>query len=226
MKNSIEVIFEDNHLLVLNKPALLATMGVEAGKDSLVVQAKSYLKNTYNKPGNVFLGVVSRLDSFVSGVIVMARTSKAAARLNEQFAKSQVEKKYWAIVPSRRCLDSESLEHWLIKDESQHRMVCTDPDTNGAKRAELRYRRLGEFQDHSLLEVELITGRKHQIRVQMSSTQKPIVGDRKYGSKAPFRKGIALHSYQLTIEHPTLKQRKTFTQAPPDWWNIGNFISD
>ena len=225
MKKKLEVIFEDNHLLVVNKPSLLATMGVAQGQDSLIAQSKEYLKQKYNKPGKVFLAVVSRLDSFVSGVIVFGRTSKAAARLNKQFADSLASKKYWAIVPSSACGQQESLSHWLCKDEANHRMMHTTAQHPGAKKAELNYRRLGEFEDKSLIEINLITGRKHQIRVQMSATRKAIVGDRKYGSRIPFRQGIALHSYQLQIEHPTLKQLQTYTQPPPDWWGVDKFLS-
>ena len=224
MNEKLEVIFEDNHLLVVNKPPMLATMGVKAGIDSLVHRAKTYLRNKYNKPGNVYLGVVSRLDSFVSGVIVLAKTSKAAARLNQQFASSSSQKTYWAIVPSQKCLDNRSLRHWLIKDEANHRMMTTDSRSPGAKLAELNYHRLGEFEDKSLIEIELITGRKHQIRVQLSATGMAIIGDRKYGSKSTFKTGIALHSFQLTIEHPTRKESMVFQKEPPDWWQIERFI--
>lgn len=224
MHQKLDVIFEDNHLLVINKPALLPTMGVERGRDNLLAIAKNYLKKKYDKPGNVYLGVVSRLDSFVSGVVVFARTSKSAARLNQQFASSQPEKKYLAIVSSG-LKEFGELEHWLTKDEANHRMMTVNENaTPAAKQARLQYQIVGEFENLSLLEVKLLTGRKHQIRVQLSTSGHPIVGDKKYGSSIPFKSGIALHSRSLTIEHPTTKEILNFSIDPPDWWKLERFF--
>ncbi len=128
-QTQLKVIFEDNHLLVVDKPPLLATMGAREGDDSLIEQARAYLKHKFNKPGNVYVGVVSRLDSFVSGVIVLARTSKAASRLSEQFRNRSVVKKYWAIVPDQLSTDSGQLEDRLFKDESRQRMVALKKDS-------------------------------------------------------------------------------------------------
>jgi len=225
----IDVIFEDNHLLVINKPALLVTMGARPGEPSLVNLAKDYVRDKYQKPGNVYLGVVSRLDSFVSGVIVMARTSKAAARLNDQFRNKTTDKTYLAIVPHHPNLKSKgALEHWLAKDESNHRMMTVaDGDTNSkAKLARLTYEVIGHHQQNCLLKIKLETGRKHQIRTQLAATSCPIIGDRKYGSKATFSVGIALHSRSLTIEHPTKRQLMTFNAEPPRFWNVKGFHSD
>ncbi len=219
----LDIIFEDNHLLVVNKPALLPTMGAERGRTSLLDLAKEHIGSKYGKPGNVYLGVVSRLDAFVSGVIVLARTSKAAARLNQQFANSWTEKKYIAIVPAERCQASADLEHWLLKDEANHRMMTVNRQQMGAKNAQLRYLRMGQFENLNLIEVNLLTGRKHQIRVQLAASGLPIAGDRKYGSRIPFQPGIALHSRSLTIEHPTLKTKMTFTSRPPDYWKLDRF---
>ena len=203
---------------------MLATMGVGPDQPSLVTVAKDYLKMKYNKPGNVYLGVVSRLDSFVSGIIVLARTSKAAARLNKQFANKQPKKKYWAIVPSNQCADSKTLEHWVAKDEPNHRMMTVSEDSNhNPKKAILKYTSIGEFENQKLLEVKLLTGRKHQIRLQLSASGMPIVGDRKYGSPISFSKGIALHSQSLTIEHPTQNRQMTFASEPPDYWKVHRF---
>ena len=223
MTQVLDIIFEDNHLLVVNKPALLPTMGAEPGRPSLLNLAREYIGTKYGKPGNVYLGVVSRLDAFVSGVIVLARTSKAAARLNSQFANSRADKKYLAIVPADRCQASADLEHWLLKDELNHRMMTVKPQHLGARHARLRYQRLGEFEHLCLLEISLLTGRKHQIRVQLAASDLPIIGDRKYGSRIPFQPGIALHSRILTIEHPTLKTEMIFTSEPPEYWKLGRF---
>lgn len=225
MKTEIDVIYEDNHLLVLNKPALLPTMGVKPDQPSLINLAKAYLKQKYAKPGNVYLGVVSRLDSFVSGVVVFARTSKSAARLTKQFSNGETSKLYYAIVPSFQCKSQDDLIHWLAKDESNHRMMTVSKDTTKAKRAHLKYECMGECRNHCLLRIELLTGRKHQIRVQLATTNRAIVGDRKYGSKEPFQSGIALHSYSLSIQHPTRKESLTFERNPPQWWRVERFLN-
>ena len=225
----IDVLFEDNHLLVINKPALLVTMGARPGEPSLVNLAKDYIRDKYQKPGNVYLGVVSRLDSFVSGVIVMARTSKAAARLNDQFRDKTADKTYLAIVPHHPNMKSHGmLEHWLAKDEANHRMmtVASGESDSKAKLARLTYEVIGHYQQNCLLKIKLETGRKHQIRVQLAATQCPIVGDRKYGSKAAFSVGIALHSRSLTIEHPTKREPMTFSAAPPRFWNVNGFQTE
>lgn len=224
----LDVLYEDNHLLVINKPALLPTMGAQSGQASLVDKARQYLKQKYRKPGNVYIGVVSRLDSFVSGVIVMARTSKAAARLTKQFATQQPHKSYLAITPDIRQLSSASgpleLEHWVVKDERNHRMMTVEKDhPDSPKSARLQIQQIGHFQQQNLVEVKLFTGRKHQIRVQLAAIGCPIVGDRKYGSKLTFPKGIALHSQMLTFEHPTKKEPVTIEQAPPEYWNLRRF---
>lgn len=227
----LNILFEDNHLLVIDKPPLLPTMGVHDGDDSLFNRARQYIKQKYNKPGNVYLGVVSRLDSFVSGVIVLARTSKAASRLSEQFRSRSVEKKYWAIVPDNLPNDSGLLEDWLIKDESRHRMIVIQgnpANSPGAKLAKLRYTTIGASESKNvqrtrLIEIELETGRKHQIRVQFEHAGCPIVGDRKYGSELPFKRGIALHSRKLVFEHPTQRVLQSFQAETPPWWNVAQY---
>ncbi len=226
----LKVIFEDNHLLVVDKPALLATMGVREGEDSLINRARDYIKQKYNKPGNVYLGVVSRLDSFVTGVIVFARTSKSASRLTEQFRSRSAKKKYWAIVPEGLSIENGQLEDRVVKNEARHRMVVVpknSPAVEGEKIAKLSYKTLAKHNHYRLLEIELETGRKHQIRVQLENIQVPIVGDKKYGSNLPFKQGIALHSRRLVIEHPTKKIIQSFESEPPQCWDIGRFgLSD
>jgi 23S rRNA pseudouridine1911/1915/1917 synthase len=214
------VVYEDNHLLVVNKPAGIATMGVTEDEPSFARQVKAYLKAKYNKPGNVYLGVVSRLDAAVSGVLVLARTSKAAARLSEQFRERETSKIYWAVAERLARSKSPQLVHWLKKDERQMRMVVTAANTPGAQKAILNYRPLQELSAGVLLEIELLTGRKHQIRLQLATVQAPILGDRKYGSHRPFPEGIALHSRQLTIEHPTKNEKLTFTAPLPAAWDF------
>ena len=224
--SKLKVIFEDNHLLVVEKPPLLATMGSVKGEDSLYLQAKSYIKEKYNKPGEVYIGVVSRLDSFVSGVVVLARTSKAASRLSKQFRDNNVEKKYWAIVPADLAAPTGRLVDRIFKNESQHRMNVVPPESPpvaGEKEARLKYSTIGSTGSLSLLEIELETGRKHQIRIQLKNAGCPIVGDQKYDSELRFKAGIALHSRQLSIEHPTKKIIQSFHSEPPDHWNIERF---
>jgi 23S rRNA pseudouridine1911/1915/1917 synthase len=228
MTPKLTILYEDNHLLVVDKPAPLPTMGASEGEDSLVNMAKDYLRVKYNKPGNVFLGVVSRLDSFVTGVVVLARTSKAASRLSEQFRSRSVEKTYWAIVADPLPGLAATLEHQVYKNESRHRMQAADMTIAApadAKMARLSYRTLGTNGERTLIEVKLDTGRKHQIRVQLEAIGCPIVGDRKYGSEVTFKQGVALHSQQLAIDHPTSKERMTFQAPPPKWWRISRFSS-
>ena len=222
----IDVIFEDNHLLVLNKPPLIATMGAEPGEASLLEEAKKYIKRKYNKPGNVYLGVVSRLDAFVSGVIVFAKTSKSASRLSDQFRRRTIVKKYRAIVPSGILSQQGALEDFIYKDDASRRMRCTDSSNHAdAKAGRLSYRIIArdEKSGLELLDIDLDTGRKHQIRVQLSHAGCPIIGDRKYESRHPFPTGIALHCYQLVFEHPTLKTPMKFTLAPPNNWCLPEF---
>ena len=211
----LPILFEDNHLLVVNKPAGLPTQGVVEGAASVVTAAKDYLKRKYKKPGNVYLGVVSRLDSSVSGVLVLARTSKAAARLNEQFRERQARKVYWALVERPPDPAEGELVDWVKKDEKRQRMTVVPKHTIGAQRSRLTYRTLRKLPGCSLLEVELETGRKHQIRLQLAELGCPILGDRKYGSKRQFAGGIALHARRLEIAHPISREMLAFTAEPP-----------
>jgi 23S rRNA pseudouridine1911/1915/1917 synthase len=200
--SQLRIIYEDNHLLAVDKPAGLPTMGTPGGLATLLSLAKEYIKRKYNKPGNVYLGVMSRLDAPVTGVVLLARTSKAARRLTEQFRAHAVGKFYWALVdgalepPAGQCVD------WLVHDERHRRMHLAGPDTPNAREARLAYRQLSVQGRVSLVEIELFTGRKHQIRLQLSGCGHPILGDRKYGSRLPFPAGIALHSRRLVVAHP------------------------
>ncbi len=215
---ALTVLYEDNHLLVVSKPAGLPTMGTPGGQPTLLTVAKEYVKRRYQKPGNVYLGVVSRLDAPVTGVVLLARTSKAAARLTEQFRSRKVEKKYWAIVEGLVEPAAGTLVDWLGHDDRHRRMHIVGPTLPGAQEARLAYRRLSTIDDSSWLEVELETGRKHQIRMQLSHHGHPIVGDRKYGSRRSFSAGIALHARRLAISHPITGERLEFEAPLPDTW--------
>src|SRR3954447_14332548 len=220
-KPSLEVLYEDNHLLVVNKPPGLATQGVVEGVSSVITLAKEYLKHKYNKPGNVYLGVVSRLDSTVGGLLVLARTSKAADRLTKQFQTGSVEKVYSALVAQPPHPPAGELSHWLLKNDRQRRMEVVPPRTRSAQHARLSYRTLGKEKLGTLLEIHLLTGRKHQIRLQLSAIDCPILGDHKYGSRQPFAENsIALHCVRLALDHPTTQERKEFSCPPPPNWKL------
>lgn len=219
LPNFPEILFEDNHLLVVNKPAELATQGAAPGQPSLADRAKDYLKEKYQKPGNVYLGVVSRLDAMVTGAIVLARTSKAASRLSEQFRSRTVEKTYWAIIPDRLTEMSGQLVDCMRKNEARHCMMTCPKEHPQAQVARLRYHALHRLPgQRRLIEIQLETGRKHQIRVQFSSRNCPILGDRKYNSTDAFPQGIALHARRLEFSHPTTGERLKFVARLPASW--------
>ncbi len=217
------ILYEDNHLLAVLKPPGIATMGVAEDRPSILNMAREYIKGRYKKPGNVYLGVVSRLDAPVSGVLLFARTSKAAARLNEQFRARQVEKVYWAVVPEAIDPAEGVLEDWLLADERHRRVHIRREETEGAKSARLSYRQLRKTNNRGyLVEVRLETGRKHQIRVQLARAGQPVIGDRKYGSREPFSAGIALHARRLVFTHPVQKTEIDLTAPlPPSWRKFG-----
>lgn len=218
----LQILYEDNHLLAVNKPPGLPTMGVAAGEISLVVRAKQYIKHRYHKPGAVFLGIVSRLDTATSGVVILARTSKAAARLTEQFRSRAVQKTYWAIISGTLDSPAGELVDWVVKNEAQERMAIASEQSPGAKEARLRYRQMREFAGGSLLEIELLTGRKHQIRLQLGERGHPVWGEWKYGRGQPFPVGLALHSRRLVFEHPVKKAPvELVAPLPPAWRSFG-----
>ena len=214
----LEVLYEDNHLIAIAKPADLPTMGVQEGEASAVTLVKDYLKQKYQKPGNVFLGVVSRLDRMVTGVLLFARTSKAAKRLNEQFRDRSTEKCYEALVSGNGTIETGIVQDWIRKDEKNHRMIASRAKVGDGQKAELEITSVEEAGQGYRLAIRLITGRKHQIRVQLASRRLPILGDRKYGSTAPFPQGIALHATKLTILHPVTRQNLTIRTEPPTHW--------
>lgn len=217
MKKHIEapfqIIYEDNHLLIVNKPAGMLVQGDKTGDEPIIELGKAYLKEKYDKPGNVFLGCVHRLDRPVSGVLVMAKTSKALERMNKLFQNKKIHKKYWAIVKRRPKEEKGKLTHWLKKDESINVTSAFDEEVPGSKRAELRYSVLGKLNDHYLLEVHPLTGRPHQIRVQLSAIGSPIRGDIKYGFSKPNEDGnINLHALGISFIHP-VQNEKMYVRA-------------
>jgi 23S rRNA pseudouridine1911/1915/1917 synthase len=218
---TLEVLYEDNHLLVVNKPTGLATQGVAEGTASVLTRAKNYLKQKFAKPGNVYVGIVSRLDSTVSGALVLARTSKAADRLTKQFQSGEVQKTYWALVEKPPQPASGELSHWVLKDDKARCMKIVPPRSRGAQHARLKYRTVGKEKLGTLVEVELLTGRKHQIRLQLSEIGSSILGDRKYGNRQAFAdQAIALHCVRLELTHPTTQNRLTFLCPPPANWKL------
>ncbi|MBX9626932.1 MAG: RluA family pseudouridine synthase [Gemmataceae bacterium] len=225
--DSLDILYEDNHLLALNKPAGWPTTHFDGTDETVDRLAKAYLKEKYGKPGNVFLGVVHRLDKPVSGVLVFARTSKAAARLSEQFRGGAVEKTYWAVVedrpePTGDCQwarhDSGSLEDWLVKDDPSARVEVVPADTPRAQLARLVFTVRGRHDGLTWLELRPHTGRKHQLRVQLASRGCPVYGDAKYGSDRAFGPAIALHARGLSFLHPTSKEPVALTAELPRPW--------
>jgi 23S rRNA pseudouridine1911/1915/1917 synthase len=225
----LTVLYEDNHCLAVAKPAGLLTQGVPPGIPTLESQVKAYLKERYQKPGNVYLGIPHRLDRPVSGVVLFARNTKAARRLAEQFQEHQVAKVYWAVVeaaPDRPLPESGTWEDWLVKLRDEARAVVASPETPGARRAILHFRRLQSFPGGALLEIRPETGRMHQIRVQTASRGWPVLGDLLYGAVVPFGplfelprdRMIALDGRSLTFLHPIRYEPVTITAPLPDAW--------
>ncbi len=211
---SMEVIYEDNHLIIVSKRSGEIVQGDKTGDEPLGEEVKRYIKEAYAKPGNVFLGVVHRLDRPVSGLVMFARTSKALPRLNKMFAGSDVHKTYWAIVKNMPPEEEGTLVHWLVRNEKQNKSYAYDKEVPNSKRAELDYKVIGRSENYYLIEVNLKTGRHHQIRCQLAKMGCPIKGDLKYGAKRSNPDGsICLHSRKMEFIHPVSK-KEISVEAP------------
>ena len=212
----MDILYLDNHLLVARKPAGMLIQGDHTADENLLDAGKAFLKVAFDKPGNVFLGLVHRLDRPVSGVVVFARTSTAARRLSDQFRRRTVEKCYVALVEGR-VAKTGRLVHHIARRQTKSRIV-----SRGGQRAELSFERLAYRRGLSHIRVNLATGRHHQIRVQCAHIGHPILGDFKYGSRKPFpNRAIALHARAIRVTHPTKKERLTFEAAPESFWPEG-----
>ena len=223
----MHVLYEDNHIIIVNKAPGEIVQGDKTGDTPLLEQVKLYIKEKYQKPGNVFLGVVHRLDRPVSGVVVFARTGKALARLNEMFRTGSVKKTYHAIVANAPQQEAATLEHWITRNERQNKAYAHPREVKDSKRAVLDYRTRGHSERYARLEVRLHTGRHHQIRCQLSTLGMPIRGDLKYGAKRSNPDGsISLLSHHVEFIHPVSKQKIVLDSPLPDdkiWHNIAFF---
>lgn len=210
----IEVLFEDNHFLAVNKPNGLSVQADNSGDKPLEEFAKDYIKEKYDKPGNVFLGVSHRLDRPVSGVVIFSKTSKALVRLNEIFKNRHISKVYWAIVKGKPDKTEQELINWIKKDSSKNFSRIYDTEVKDSQKAILKYKVLKSLENYSLLEVELFTGRHHQIRVQLAKIGCVIKGDNKYGFPRGNPDGsICLHARRVEFEHP-VSNEKMVIEAP------------
>lgn len=213
----MQVIYEDNHIIIVSKLSGEIVQGDKTGDTPLSDTVKAYIKEKYAKPGAVFLGVVHRLDRPVWGLVVFARTSKALSRLNDMFRMGEVHKTYWAIVQNRPAEDGGTLEHWLVRNELQNKSYAYDREKPGAKKAVLKYRLIGQSERYYLLEINLLTGRHHQIRCQLSAMGCPIKGDLKYGARRSNPDGsISLLARRVEFVHPVSKLPVVVEAPLPD----------
>ena len=212
----LEILYEDNHLIAINKVAGDLVQGDQTGDQPLVEKVKSYIKKKYHKPGAVFLGVIHRLDRPTSGVVLFARTSKALSRINKQFNHRKTEKTYWAIVSLEISPSNTSLTHWLKRNTKVNKSFAHDQEIQESKKAVLHYKKIKELDRYAVLEIRLETGRHHQIRCQLTHIGFPIKGGLKYGAKRSNPDGsIDLHARSLAVDHPTTKERIKIIAPPP-----------
>ena len=216
-KNNLQVLFEDNHLLIINKRPGDITQGDKTGDKPLSEVVKEYIKDKYNKPGNVYLGVVHRLDRPTSGVVIFAKTSKALERLNKMLREKKINKTYWAVVKSQPKKELDTLINWLRKNPKNNKSTAYNKETEGTKHAILHYKIIKRLHSYFLLEIDLETGRHHQIRCQLSNIGSPIKGDLKYGFNLSNKDGsIHLHARKIAFTHPVSKEEISLTAPTPN----------
>jgi 23S rRNA pseudouridine1911/1915/1917 synthase len=221
-KNNLQVLFEDNHIIIVNKRAGDIVQGDKTGDQPLSDVVKDYIKDKYNKPGNVYLGVVHRLDRPTTGIVLFSKTSKALPRLNKLFAEKKAKKTYWALVKNAPLKLQDTLIHWLKKNPKNNKTTAFSNDTGDSKKAILHYKTLKQLDNYYLIEIELETGRHHQIRAQLASIGCPIKGDLKYGfDRSNKDASISLHARQLQFMHPVTKNEISIIADLPDdpIWN-------
>ena len=224
-KENLQVLFEDNHLVIVNKRAGDITQGDKTGDKPLSDVVKEYIKDKYNKPGDVFLGVVHRLDRPTSGIIIFARTSKALERLNKMLRDKTINKTYWAVVKNHPKKEKDTLINFLRKNPKNNKSTAYNKEIDGSKKAILHYAVLKKLDNYSLIEVDLETGRHHQIRTQLSNIGSPIKGDLKYGFDRSNKDGsIHLHARKIQFIHPVSKEQINLTAPTPKEviWNACN----
>ncbi len=218
----MEILYEDNHLIIVNKACSEIVQGDKTGDASLIDKLKAYIKKKYNKPGSVFLGLVHRLDRPTSGIVIFARTSKALSRMNKLFKEKNIKKIYWALVDNAPPKDEDTLVHYVKKNQQKNKSFAYDTEKSGTKKASLTYRLIGRTKRFFLLEIELHTGRHHQIRTQLAKIGLHIKGDLKYGfPRSNPDGGIHLHARQVEFIHPVNKEPLVIIADPPDdvLWN-------
>ena len=213
----MQVVYEDNHIIIVYKESGEIVQGDKTGDEPLAEKVKAYLKEKYAKPGLVFLGIVHRLDRPVSGLVMFARTSKALTRLNDMFRHGDIHKTYWAVVPDKPEESEGTLEHWLTRNEKQNKTYAYYHEVPGSKKAILNYRMIGQTERYYLLEINLLTGRHHQIRCQLAEMGCPIKGDLKYGARRSNPDGsISLLAHRLEFIHPVKKEPIVVESPLPD----------
>ena len=213
--DELTILYEDNHIIVVMKPQGLPTCGDESGDDNMLEQVRRYVKEKYNKPGNVYIGLIHRLDRPTGGVMVFAKTSKAASRLAEQMRNGDFEKKYLAVLVGTPKEPKGTLVNYLKKNPVNTMVYICTHTTDGANMASLEYRVLEEKGGYCLADIKLHTGRTHQIRVQMAGISHPVYGDMRYGGENAKKGNLALWAYSLTFTHPVTKERLRFMLEPP-----------
>ena len=225
----MKVVYEDNHVIIVHKESGEIVQGDKTGDKPLSETVKDYIRDKYHKPGNVFLGVVHRLDRPVAGLVVFARTSKALSRLNDMFRKGEVHKTYWAVTRNKPVEEKGTLVNWIVRNEKQNTSYVYDKEVPGAKRAELKYQLIAHTDNYHLLEIELLTGRHHQIRCQLAHMGCAIKGDLKYGAPRSNADGsISLLSHKITFIHPVSKKTIEAESFIPDdnlWRDIAQKVT-